>query len=319
MLTVLGDGRALPAAGKLGVETLRQAPDSWLTFPARDRLHRWLDDRKKRKQITEALDDALEALIELTERDPSLRVGGELFNERFFRDRQVMGTLVACFTAEEPVDYDLLVRNVSFGTEQQRRRVLEAFVGLLRAHLAAANPEFRLTIPVQSAARVKAIQNAAHAQAQRPPEAVHAPASQPPEKTASGAIGQANESIAAIRVTGDTRQTFAQAVELEAQGQIEEAIALYEYLLRQAPDDGKAHFNLAMLLVEQLRLEEAEQHCWSAVQMLHDYPDAWGLQAYLLSSLGRQAESLECARRAVALGFPRKRLAGLLKLEPAAL
>jgi tetratricopeptide (TPR) repeat protein len=74
-----------------------------------------------------------------------------------------------------------------------------------------------------------------------------------------------------------------------------------------------------MLLGEHGQLEEAEQHCFLALQELREYPDAWGFQAYLLAALGRQPESLECARRAVSLGFPRKKLASLLKLEPAAL
>jgi hypothetical protein len=74
-----------------------------------------------------------------------------------------------------------------------------------------------------------------------------------------------------------------------------------------------------MLLTEQGRLTEAEDHCRAAIIALPDYPDAWGLHAYLLSLLRRGPESLESARKAVALGFPRKRLLALLKLEPAAL
>ena len=117
----------------------------------------------------------------------------------------------------------------------------------------------------------------------------------------------------------DLDQRFALAVELEGQGRIQEAITLYESVVRQAPGYGKAHFNLAMLLTERGRLEEAEAHCRAATQALPEYPDAWGLHAYLLSLLQRIPESLEAAHQAVTLGFPRKRLAGLLKLEPAAL
>lgn len=124
---------------------------------------------------------------------------------------------------------------------------------------------------------------------------------------------------AGLQKGADLDQRFALAVEYEKQGRLQEAIALYESLVRQSPAYGKAHFNLAMLLTERGRLEEAEAHCRAATQALPDYPDAWGLHAYLLSLLQRVPESLESARRAVALGFPRKRLAGLLKLEPAAL
>jgi tetratricopeptide (TPR) repeat protein len=323
VLTVSKDGRALPAAGKYGVEALRQMPDAWLTFPARDRLNRWLDDRRKRKQISDALDGAMHSLVSYVQNDADLRSLGELMNERFFRDRQVLGTLVACFTAAEPVDYELLMRSVTFGTEQQRRRVLEAFVALLRTQLAGINPEFRLGIPVQSATRMKAIVSAAQVrqQAQKfsastsaaSSSAAAAPPKAPPmpQKHEPAGFG--------IEASLDPHQNFALAVELEGQGRTEEALAIYEFLLRQKPDFGKAHFNLAMLLVEKGELEEAEQHCFLALQGLHDYPDAWGLQAYLLAALGRQSESLECARRAVSLGFPRKRLASLLKLEPAAL
>jgi tetratricopeptide (TPR) repeat protein len=322
-LSVLGDGRTLPAAGKYGVEALRQVPETWLTFPARDRLHRWLDDRRKRKQISDALDGAMHSLVGYVRNDADLRSLDALMDERFFRDRQVLGTLVACFSANEPVDYELLVRSATFGTEQQRRRVLEAFVDLLRAQLRGINPEFRLEIPVQSATRMKAIVSAAQVrqQAQKfsasggQPGSSAAPAA-PPEPSAAQ-----KEELASfgIQASADPQENFALAVELEGQGRTEEALALYEYLLRQEPDFGKAHFNLAMLLVERGELEEAEQHCFLALQSLRDYPDAWGLQAYLLGRLGRQAESLECARRAVSLGFPRKKLASLLKLEPAAL
>lgn len=306
------------------MEALRQVPDAWLTFPARDRLRRWLDDRRKRKQISQALDGAMQSLVAYVQNDKELRALGELMHEGFFRDGQVLGTLVACFTASEPVDFELLMRAVTFGTEPQRRRVLEAFVDLLRAQLRGVNPEFRLEIPVQSATRVKAIMSAAQARQQAQKfQAANRSASRgampaaPPQTPSS--TPQAEQSISGIEVSSDPRQNFARAVELEGRGHIQEAIALYEYLLRQEPDFGKAHFNLAMLLAEQGQVEEAEQHCFLALQVLRDYPDAWGLQAYLLTLLGRQAESLEYARRAVLLGFPRNKLASLLKLEPAAL
>lgn len=122
-----------------------------------------------------------------------------------------------------------------------------------------------------------------------------------------------------MQTGGEASQRLAKAVELEAQGRTQEAMALYQSLLRQAPNNGKAHFNLAVLLTEQGRLTEAEEHCRAATQALPNYPDAWGLHAYLLSLLRRAPESLEAARKAVALGFPRKRLLALLKLEPAAL
>jgi tetratricopeptide (TPR) repeat protein len=323
-LTVLGDGQTLPAAGKFGVEALRQVPDAWLTFPARDRLRRWLDDRRKRKQISDALDGAMQALVSQVQRDANLRALNELMNERFFRDRQVLGTLVACFTANEPVDYELLMRAVTFGTDQQRRRVLELFVDALRERLRAINPEFRLDIPVQSATRVKAILNALQARQQA--QKFSASVSMAHNSAAPGAAPGArplppqNELAGVgIEVSLDPHQNFALAVALEGQGRAAEAIAIYEYVLRQEPDYGKAHFNLAMLLGEHGQLEEAEQHCFLALQELREYPDAWGFQAYLLAALGRQPESLECARRAVSLGFPRKKLASLLKLEPAAL
>ncbi len=304
------------------MEALRQVPDAWLTFPARDRLRRWLDDRRKRKQISDALDGAMHSLVGYVQNDKELRSLGELMNERFFRDRQVLGTLIACFTASEPVDFELLMRSVTFGTEPQRRRVLEVFVELLRAQLRGINPEFRLEIPVQSATRVKAILSAAQArqQAQKVQAAsTGAGAASATPAEAPPSPRREEQALAGIEVSSDPHRNFARAVALERQGHTEEAIALYEYLLRQEPDFGKAHFNLAMLLVEQGNLEEAEQHCFLALQVLRDYPDAWGLQAYLLARLGRQSESLECARRAVLLGFPRNKLASLLKLEPAAL
>jgi tetratricopeptide (TPR) repeat protein len=227
------------------------------------------------------------------------------------------------------------MRHISSGDERLRRRILEAFVTHLRAHLAAASAEFRLQIPVQSAARMKAILAAEQAQ-QGNQRHISADRRQAPSQRGQAAPAAAPVPAASIQMNTrekqeramdhvgmqagqDTSQGIALAVELEAQGRTQEAIALYESLLRQVPNNGKVHFNLAMLLTERGRLEEAEAHCRAATQSLRDYPDAWGLYAYLLFLLRRESESLECARRAVALGFPRKRLADLLKLEPAAL
>lgn len=333
-VTTLGDERRLPPIGKAGVEAWRQMPQEWLTFPARDRLHRWLENRKARKLLVQALDEALEGLAETLEAEPEATALEDMLNERFFSDPQVMGTFIACFTSDEPVDYPLLMRLISSGDERLRRRILEAFVTHLRAHLAAASAEFRLQIPVQSATRMKAILAAEQAQRnnqrqlpadrqQAPSQRAHA-APTAPVPAASIQMNTREKQERAMDQVGmqagqDTSQGIALAVELEAQGRIQEAIALYESLLRQMPTNGKVHFNLAMLLTERGRLEEAEAHCRAATQALRDYPDAWGLYAYLLFLLRREPESLECARRAVALGFPRKRLAGLLKLEPAAL
>ena len=333
MLTVFGEAWRVPKVGKAAVEALRQAPTDWLTFPARDRLQHLLENRKTRKQLVEALDDALEALAQTLAGDPALRSLEGLLDERFFSDRQVMGTLAACFASAEPVDYDLLARRVSFGNESLRRRVVEAFVAQLRSHLAAANPEFRLHIPVQSAERIKAIQSASQPQRGDQRQAIPAaPPAQPQQMPPPAASMQAAARETTTREKQErtmdhvgtqsnveASQRLALAVELEAQGRTQEAMALYQSLLRQAPQNGKAHFNLAMLLTEQGRLTEAEEHCRAATMSLPDYPDAWGLHAYLLSLLRRAPESLESARKAVALGFPRKQLLALLKLEPAAL
>ncbi|HEU5370289.1 MAG TPA: hypothetical protein VFU69_17585, partial [Ktedonobacterales bacterium] len=155
-MSVFGEAWRLPAVGKAGVEALGQTPMDWLTVPARDCLRRWLENRKTRKQLIQALDDALEALAETLAGASEVRS----LDERFFSDRQVMGTLAACFTSDEPVDYALLARKVALGGDAPPQRILQALVAQLRAHLAAANPEFRLHIPVQSAARVQAIQSA---------------------------------------------------------------------------------------------------------------------------------------------------------------
>lgn len=334
-MTASEDKQQLPAVGKAGVEAWRQVPVDWLTFPARDRLNRWLENRKTRKLLAQALDEALEGLAAALEAEPGTPAVEDMLNERFFSDPQVMGTLMACFTSDEPVDYRLLLRNVSSGDERQRRRILEALVAHLRAHLAAANAEFRLQIPVQSATRMKAILTAGQAQQDTqkhipterkqatPQRAQAVPGAAPVPAASIQAITKEKQERVmdqvGIQAGQHAHQGIALAVELEAQGRTQEAIALYESLLRQMPTNGKAHFNLAMLLTERGRLDEAEGHCRAATQALPEYPDAWGLYAYLLFLLRREPESLECARKAVALGFPRKRLADLLKLEPAAL
>ncbi len=324
MFTALGGQGRFPAVGKVGVEALRQMPMDWLTMPARERLHEWLEHRKTRRLLAQALDDALESLAEVLAGDPEMCSLEDLLDERFFGERQVMGALVACFTNDEPVDYGLLARNIAFGNDRLRRRVLEAFVAQLRAHLAAASPEFRLRIPVQSAVRIKAIQAANRLQPDRQAASLQAvpPAASVPAASIQITTREKQERAmdhVGTQTSQETSQRLAKAVELESQGRTQEAMALYHSLLRQAPNNGKAHFNLAMLLTEQGRLTEAEEHCRAATQSLPDYPDAWGLYAYLLSLLKRGPESLEAARKAVALGFPRKHLLTLLKLEPAAL
>ncbi|HEY7355584.1 MAG TPA: tetratricopeptide repeat protein, partial [Ktedonobacterales bacterium] len=307
---MFGDGWRLPAVGKVGVEALGQAPLEWLTAPARERLHHWLEHRKTRKQLAQALDDALEALAETLAGAPEVRA----LDERFFSDRQVMGTLAACFTGDEPVDYDLLARKLSVGGDAQRRRVLHAFVAQLRAHLAAANPEFRLHMPMQSAARVQALQSARQPpisdQRQAPParQGSASPAPAAPQHAAPIPAASSEPTTrekqeramdhVGMQTNAEASQRLAQAVELTNQGRTQEAMALYHSLLRQTPQNGKVHFNLAMLLTEQGRLTEAEDHCRAAIIALPDYPDAWGLHAYLLSLLRRGPESLESARKA---------------------
>jgi tetratricopeptide (TPR) repeat protein len=330
VLTVLGEEWRLPEVGKVGVEALRQAPIDWLTVPARERLFRSLENRKTRKLLAQALDDALEALAETLAGTPGLRAQDWGLDKRFFGDRLVMGTLVACFSGDEPVDYALLARCVSIGDERLRRRVLEGLVVQFRAHLAAASPEFRFQIPVQSAARLQAMPSASQPP-QTPPKAMPSTSQSPqtpphaaPVPAAAREPTTTEKQERAMDHVGtqsgvEVSQRLAQAVELADQGRTQEAMALYQNLLRQSPQNGKVHFNLAMLLTEQGRLTEAEEHCRAAIIALPDYPDAWGLHAYLLSLLRRGPESLESARKAVALGFPRKRLLALLKLEPAAL
>ncbi len=316
MLTIFEEQWLLPEVGKAGVEALRQMPADWLTQPAYDRVRRWLENRKTRKLLAQALDDALEALAETVAGTPAMRLLEEGLDERFFGDRQVMGTLAACFAGDEPVDYNLLARYLPSGDEQLRQRLLHALVTQIRAHLPAASPEFRLPSPVQSTARIRAIQSASYPQPQ-PPRAAPMPAAAL-EATTREKQERAMDHVG-MQKSGEASQRLAQAVELADQGRVQEAMAVYQNLLRQTPQNGKAHFNLAMLLTEQGRLTEAEEHCRAATVLLPDYPDAWGLYAYLLSLLRRSPESLESARKAVALGFPKKRLLALLKLEPAAL
>ncbi|HLV61517.1 MAG TPA: tetratricopeptide repeat protein [Fredinandcohnia sp.] len=53
---------------------------------------------------------------------------------------------------------------------------------------------------------------------------------------------------------------LAQAAELQAQGKVEEAEALYEKVLETRPRDGDAHFQLARILAARGEIDAAERH-----------------------------------------------------------
>lgn len=71
--------------------------------------------------------------------------------------------------------------------------------------------------------------------------------------------------------------------------------------LDQSPDVWCAHNNLGTLLGRQGKTDEAARHLQRALELRHDYPEAWCNQANLLRETGRFDEALAAYREALRL------------------
>ncbi|HLI65431.1 MAG TPA: putative 2OG-Fe(II) oxygenase [Caulobacteraceae bacterium] len=91
----------------------------------------------------------------------------------------------------------------------------------------------------------------------------------------------------------------AQADALRAAGRLESAIALYETIIEEAPDDGYALHNLAAALGDDHRFNQCEQVARRAFTKGIDAPETWLVLARALQGLGRFDEADDAFRQAI--------------------
>jgi Tfp pilus assembly protein PilF len=101
---------------------------------------------------------------------------------------------------------------------------------------------------------------------------------------------------------GDARAFFYRGVALTASGQAREAEASYRRALQLDPKDFKTWNNLATLLFEALdRPMEGVQCLAHALKQEPRNKLGWANLASMSGQLGRHAQALECAERALAI------------------
>jgi len=105
---------------------------------------------------------------------------------------------------------------------------------------------------------------------------------------------------ATIRVNPDSWLAhYNLAVSLKAQGRLQEELAHLEETVRLRPDHAKAHNNLAISLLEAGRPAEALSHAEQAVRIEPDRPESLVNLGIVLSRSGRLAEAVGPLERAV--------------------
>ncbi|NJP09887.1 MAG: tetratricopeptide repeat protein [Leptolyngbyaceae cyanobacterium RU_5_1] len=97
-----------------------------------------------------------------------------------------------------------------------------------------------------------------------------------------------------------------QARQLQARGQFQSALALYDQALRLNPSSAEAYWGRCYNLNNLRRLKAAMAACDQALALNPNYPDALWSKGYILDKLQRHSESLELYEQAIALkpNFP---------------
>ena len=88
---------------------------------------------------------------------------------------------------------------------------------------------------------------------------------------------------------------------LAQQGRYDEAIVYYQKALKANPDHYESHNNLGALLMHQGRLGEAYSQLCEAIMIDFQRPDAHSNLAILLNKLGRPADAMDHAQEAIAI------------------
>ncbi len=98
-----------------------------------------------------------------------------------------------------------------------------------------------------------------------------------------------------------TDETFRRALELDRQGALEKAAALYDEVVRARPDHFEALFQLAGLRYRQGRVAEARETLHAAVTVRPGEAAAWSNLAAVCIVLSRAEEALACSDKALTL------------------
>jgi hypothetical protein len=121
--------------------------------------------------------------------------------------------------------------------------------------------------------------------------------------------GKTQEMLAA----GGSAETFLVATQVHEQNRPQDAIALYQLVLKQAPKHFGAHYNLGLIFAESEQWEQAEEYCRATVLLNAESAEAQGLMSVVLYRLGYLEEAQRRARLAVRMGFPADALEMLIK------
>jgi tetratricopeptide (TPR) repeat protein len=84
-------------------------------------------------------------------------------------------------------------------------------------------------------------------------------------------------------------------------GSYQEAVRLYQNVIRALPNDVKAHYYLTLGLIMQGRLSEAVEAAENTVTANPFSSDAWAIRAMALNRVGRYGDSIVSALRAIEL------------------
>ena len=90
-----------------------------------------------------------------------------------------------------------------------------------------------------------------------------------------------------------TAQRLAQAMRVHQSGDAAAALALYQALLNEAPDNATLHNFLGMAQIQQQRFVEGEAHVRRALELDPAYAEAWNSLGNLYRLAGRPEEALD--------------------------
>jgi Tfp pilus assembly protein PilF len=103
-----------------------------------------------------------------------------------------------------------------------------------------------------------------------------------------------------LKLTPDNaRVHYNLGVALQLVGRDEDTISHFQQALKLKPDYAEAHNNLGLMLAKQGSLDEALNHLQQALKLNYNYPDAHNSLGFAFQSLGRMDEAINEYREAV--------------------
>ena len=96
----------------------------------------------------------------------------------------------------------------------------------------------------------------------------------------------------------EKKQIVQKAINLHIQGNIQEAVNVYEYLINQGLNDPLVFSNYGLILKNHGRLKDAERFLRKAVKINNNFANAHYNLGLTLSLLGRESEAFNCLIKA---------------------